>query len=287
MNDALIIHHPPAGLRVSISPPLSYTIVRKALKRAARRLLLLLCDWRYQIVAGEGGCFFHNNPYLGRARKNIHRGAGRGTMESYGWRGQGSSNQPETGIAQALDYYARYGGELLGARRSDNPLTLTHVRWHDQSGHVYDATHSPEMSGEIDSAEREVWVQLALDLPVAAAGMYGARAPWERLALDQGRAAELLTHLRRSLASRTSGNSNNPAQWASGAPSPMMQRPPIQPQPYPPQRSVGNPGWGAGQSPESNSAFPPPSLFQAQPQHQQPPSSLRGAPLPSAGMPGG
>ena len=91
-------------------------------------------------------------------------------MESYGWRGQGSSNQPETGIAQALDYYARYGGELLGARRSDNPLTLTHVRWHDQSGHVYDATHSPETSGDIDSAEREVWVQLALDLPVAAAG---------------------------------------------------------------------------------------------------------------------
>ncbi len=208
-------------------------------------------------------------------------------MESYGWRGQGSSNQPETGIAQALDYYARFGGELLGARRSDNPLTLTHVRWHDQSGHVYDATHSPEMSGDIDSAEREVWVQLALDLPIAAAGMYGARAPWEHLALDQGRAAELLTQLRRSLASRTSGNSNNPAQWASGAPMPTMQWPPNQPQPYPPQRPLGNPGWAAGQPPESDGAFPPPSPFQAQPQPQQPPSSQRGAPLPGAGMPGG
>jgi hypothetical protein len=209
-------------------------------------------------------------------------------MESYGWRGQGGPNQPETGIAQALDYYARYGGELLGARRSDNPLTLTHVRWHDQSGHVYDASHSPEMSGEIDSAEREVWVQLALDLPVAAAGMYGARAPWERLALDQGRAAELLTQLRRSLASRTSGSGNNPAPWSSGAPMPMpmptMQRPPNQP--FPPNRPVGNSGWSAGQPPESTSAYPPSSPFQPLPQ-QAPPSSLRGAPLPGAGMPGG
>lgn len=203
-------------------------------------------------------------------------------MESYGWRGQGSSNQPETGIAQALDYFARYGGELLGARRSDNPLTLTHVRWHDQSGHVYDATHSPEMSGEIDTAEREVWVQLALDLPIAAAGMYGARAPWERLALDQGRAAELLTQLRRTLASRTSGSGNNPAQWSSGVPT--MQRPPNPPQPYPPSRPVGNPGWSAGQPPDPNGAFPPPP-FQAQ--SQQPPSALRGGPLPGAAMPGG
>ncbi len=200
-------------------------------------------------------------------------------MESYGWRGQGGPNQPETGIAQALDYYARYGGELLGARRSDNPLTLTHVRWHDQSGHVYDAAHSPEMNGDIDSAEREVWVQLALDLPVAAAGMYGARAPWERLALDQGRATELLTQLRRSLASRTSGSGNNPTQWASGTP--MPQRPPNQP--YPPNRPVGNPGWSTGQPPEPGGAFQP--SFQAQP--QQPPSSLRGGTFSGAAMPGG
>ena len=208
-------------------------------------------------------------------------------MESYGWRGQGSSNQPETGIAQALDYFARYGGELLGARRSDNPLTLTHVRWRDQSGHVYDATHSPEMGGEIDSAEREIWVQLALDLPVAAAGMFGARAPWERLALDQERAAELLTQLRRSLASRSSGSGNNPAQWSSGAPimQPMMQRPPNPPQPYPSNRPVGNPGWSMGQPPEPNGAFPPPP-YQAQ--SQQPPASFRGGPpLPGAAMPGG
>jgi hypothetical protein len=204
-------------------------------------------------------------------------------MDSYGWKGQGSSSQPETGIAQALDYYARYGGELLGARRSDNPLTLTHVRWHDQSGHVFDAAHSPEMNGDIDSAEREVWVQLALDLPIAAAGMYGARAPWERLTLDPERAAELLTQLRRSLASRSSGSGNNAGQWSSGMP---MTQPMPQPmprrhhnqQPYPPNRPVGNPGWNAGQPPETSSAFSPPY----QPQ-QPPPSPPRGAPAPGPG----
>ncbi len=194
-------------------------------------------------------------------------------MDSFGWKGQGSSSQPETGIAQVLDYYARYGGELLGARRSDNPLTLTHVRWHDQSGHVFDASHSPEMSGDIDSAEREVWVQLALDLPIAAAGMYGARAPWERLALDQERAGELLNQLRRSLASRTSGNSNNPAQWTPGAPPPQR----LPNQPAPPNRPVVNPGWG--QPMDSSGAYPPP--FQAQSQQpQQPQFPLHSAPPP-------
>lgn len=208
-------------------------------------------------------------------------------MEAYGWRGQGSPSQPDTGIAQVLEYFARYGGELLGARRSDNPLTLTHVRWHDQSGHVFDASHSPEMDGDIDAAEREVWVQLALDLPITAAGLYGARAPWEHLALNQERAAELLHQLRRSLSSRASGNSNNSANWAPGQPSP--QRPPNQA--YPPNRPGSNVGWGMGQSPDSGGAFSPPIPPQAQQRNSgQPSSPLRGAPPPQGGgmhgMPG-
>ncbi len=200
-------------------------------------------------------------------------------MEAYGWNGQGSSNQPETGIAQVLDYFARYGGELLGARRSDNPLTLTHVRWHDQSGHVLDASHSPETSGDIDAAEREVWVQLALDLPIAAAGMYGSRAPWERLALNPERASELLAQLRRSLSSRTSGNSNNPGQWSPGAP--MPQRPPNPPmQPFfaqpqqPPQQpqppAAGHPPFPLRSAPPQPGAMPGASAFVPRPSGEAP-----------------
>jgi hypothetical protein len=199
-------------------------------------------------------------------------------MDEHGWRGQGGPSQPDTGIAQALAYYVRYGGELLGARRSDNPLTLTHVRWHDQAGHVLDAIHSPEMDGAVDAAEREVWVQLALDLPIAAAGMYGARAPWERLALGQDRAAELYNQLRRSLSSRVSGNSNNPARWSPGP-----GAPPQQANSASPNRPGFNGGWNGGQPAVPSGTYPPPfprqAPFQQQPSFQgvAPGASARGS----------
>ena len=207
-------------------------------------------------------------------------------MDEHGWRGQGSSNQPDTGIAQVLAYFSRYGGEVLGARRSDNPLTLTHVRWHDQSGHVLDASHSPESDGDVDAAEREVWVQLALDLPIAAAGMYGPRAPWEHLALNPERAAELLNQLRRSLASRSSGNSNNPAQWAPG---PAMQQQPASPG-FAPNRSGFNGGWNGGQPAAPIGTYPPPFQQSApqQPVPAQPVFPPRSPQMPpTGGMPGG
>ena len=206
-------------------------------------------------------------------------------MDEHGWRGQGSSNQPDTGIAQVLAYFSRYGGELLGARRSDNPLTLTHVRWHDQSGHVLDASHSPEADGDVEAAEREVWVQLALDLPIAAAGMYGPRAPWEHLALNPERAAELLNQLRRSLASRSSGNSNNPAQWSPG---PAMQQQPAMPG-FAPNRSGFNGAWNGGSPAAPVGTYPPP-FQQSMPQQPAPvqpvfpPRSSQMAP--AGGMPG-
>ncbi|MGE5335500.1 MAG: hypothetical protein ACM3N4_12425 [Nitrososphaerota archaeon] len=210
-------------------------------------------------------------------------------MDEHGWRGQGSPNQPDTGIAQVLGYYARYGGELLGARRSDNPLTLTHVRWHDQSGHVLDASHLPEMDGDIDTAEREVWVQLALDLPIAAAGMYGARAPWEHLALNQGRAAELLNQLHRSLSSRTSGNSNNPARWSQGYAAPQAPAN----QAYGPQNPGFNGGWNANQAATPGGPFSPPQSLYPPPVAQQPPAPSQqpfppygGQPPQSGGMSG-
>lgn len=202
-------------------------------------------------------------------------------MDEHGWRGQGGPSQPDTGIAQALAYYVRYGGELLGARRSDNPLTLTHVRWHDQAGHVLDAIHSPEMDGAVDAAEREVWVQLALDLPIAAAGMYGARAPWERLALGQDRAAELYNQLRRSLSSRVSGasNSNNPAHWSPGP-----GAPPQQANPASPNRPGFNGGWNGGQPAVPSGTYPPPFPRQGPFQQQAPfqPPSFQGAAAPGA-----
>ncbi len=193
-------------------------------------------------------------------------------MDEHGWRGQGSPNQPDTGIAQVLAYYSRYGGELLGARRSDNPLTLTHVRWRDQSGHVFDAVHSPEMDGGIDAAEREVWVQLALDLPIAAAGMFGPRAPWERLAMEPDRAAEMLNQLRRSLASRPSHNNNHQAQWSPGAYTPQPPTPSHQA--YPVNRPGFTPGWGGGGGqPAAPAGTFPPTFQPVQPyqQVQQPP----------------
>lgn len=235
-------------------------------------------------------------------------------MGELGWRGQGGPSQPETGIEQVLAYYARYGGELLGARRSDNPLTLTHVRWHDQAGHVLDASHSPERDGDVDSAEREVWVQLALDLPIAAAGMYGAQAPWEHLALNQGRAAEMLDQLRRSLSSRSSGNSNNPPPWSGGqtpqapyAPAhhahpsnrPMPNMPNMPHMPAAP--NAPNMGWNASQpaAPAGmGGGYPPPypqPAVQPQPQPQPQPSypmrggqgqAPQGGPQ-GNGMPGG
>ena len=221
-------------------------------------------------------------------------------MDDYGWRGQGGPSQPETGIEQVLAYYARYGGELLGARRSDNPLTLTHVRWHDQAGHVLDASHSPERDGDVDVAEREIWVQLALDLPIAAAGMFGAQAPWEHLALNQDRAAEMLNQLRRSLSSRTSGNSNNPAPWSGGAQAP--QPPGYQAhqahQAHPSSRPISpgpnapNMGWNASQPAAPGAlggAYPQPYPQPAAPQPPTQPSyPMRGAPVPQgSGLPGG
>lgn len=234
-------------------------------------------------------------------------------MGELGWRGQGGPSQPETGIEQVLAYYARYGGELLGARRSDNPLTLTHVRWHDQAGHILDASHSPERDGDVDAAEREVWVQLALDLPIAAAGMYGAQAPWEHLALNQNRAAEMLDHLRRSLSSRSSGNSNNPAPWFGGQ-APQAPQAPYAPahQAHPSNRPMPNMpnipnmpaapnapniGWNASQpaSPAGmGGGYPPPPYSQpvGQPQPQPQPSyPMRGGQAPQgsaqgSGMPG-
>ncbi len=226
-------------------------------------------------------------------------------MGEFGWRGQGGPSQPETGIEQVLTYYARYGGELLGARRSDNPLTLTHVRWHDQAGHVLDATHSPERDGDVDVAEREVWVQLALDLPIAAAGMYGAQAPWEHLALNQDRAAEMLNQLRRSLASRSSGNSNNPAPWLAGsqgqqgqqgqqAPHGYPSNRPMNPAPNapnPPNMGMGpNMGWNASQpaSPMGSGFAPPYPQQGGQPPQAPPPSFPMRGPQPpqESGLPG-
>jgi len=230
-------------------------------------------------------------------------------MGELGWRGQGGPSQPETGIEQVLAYYSRYGGELLGARRSDNPLTLTHVRWHDQAGHVLDASHSPERDGDVDASEREIWVQLALDLPIAAAGMYGAQAPWEHLALNQERAVEMLNQLRRSLASRSSGNSNNPAPW-SGAQPPLAPQAPQAPytpvhQAHPSNRPIPNMpntpnmgpnmGWNASQpaGPAGmGGGYPPPYPQPAAQPQPQPSYPMRGGQSPQvgaqgSGMPGG
>lgn len=126
-------------------------------------------------------------------------------MADGGW-GYGGPNQPETGVSQVLAGYAARGGQLLGARRwSDNPLTLTHLRWVGPDGFTVEAQRRPEHEATMLPEEREIWVQLALHCPVSAAPPTSRdNAAWLQIGVEPGRVAELLRALQRARASTAS-----------------------------------------------------------------------------------
>ncbi len=164
---------------------------------------------------------------------------------------------PDTGIFELLHAYATQGGHLFGARRSaENPLTLTHVRWQSPTGTILEAVRSPD-SGDLGSTEeRDVWVQLALQLPQSLRQM-GPEAPWLPFSVSQQQA---MIWVRMGRQSQTSwpARGAGPSSWgpsASPYPPPVptppgglsgaASLPPIQRMPgSPPGESTPPGGWG-------------------------------------------
>ena len=89
-------------------------------------------------------------------------------MANVGW-GSGGPAESDTGILQALLAFVSQGGQLFGARRwTENPLTLTHVRWQGPSSMTVDAFRDPLRDTSLSAEERDVWIELALDLSPSA-----------------------------------------------------------------------------------------------------------------------
>lgn len=130
---------------------------------------------------------------------------------------QGSARWTETGIARVLSAYAVHGGQLFGARRSaENPLTLTHVRWRALGGNTVEAVRAPS-EDELDAAERDAWVQLAIHLSIdLKSEPAGPNAAWVALALPQGQAAMLAEQVERASAQRKTQQRSASAAPPSG-----------------------------------------------------------------------
>ncbi|MBF6589985.1 MAG: hypothetical protein IVW57_05565 [Ktedonobacterales bacterium] len=147
-------------------------------------------------------------------------------MAENSW-GHGGPVQPETGIGQVLAGYAARGGHLLGARRwPDNPLTMTHARWHGPDGFILDAVRRPNDDEVISPEEREVWVQLALHCSMAVAPSDRPNeAPWLAIEIEPARVSELVRLLQRARANAWSGGptsgspyAGSPAHYPSAGP---------------------------------------------------------------------
>ncbi len=107
-----------------------------------------------------------------------------------------------TGIAEVLEAYSTYGGQLMGARRwAQNPLTLTHVRWMGPRGAQVDAVRAPERDATLDDVELQVWIELALDFPAMHPSAINSEATWLTLNMSPQQAASLAVRLARALAS--------------------------------------------------------------------------------------
>jgi hypothetical protein len=104
-------------------------------------------------------------------------------------RGQGGLTDvnSETGLAEVLQAYLTYGGQLGGARRlADNPLALTHVRWLGPAGQFLDAVRRPVDEVALSPAEREAWLRLALHYPETPMPIpSGPNAPWLPLTIER------------------------------------------------------------------------------------------------------
>jgi len=153
-----------------------------------------------------------------------------------------------TGLAEVLESYATRGGQLLGSRRwSENPLTLTHVRWQGAQGVGMEAVRRPDDDGDLSPDERDVWVQLALGFPATYMGPSSWDAPWVPLAVSPEVAGRMAVRVPRSWPGmRPSGA--DPRSFGAGT--------------YPPHHPPAAPPYGAippaiGANPPAPPAYPP------------------------------
>jgi hypothetical protein len=125
-----------------------------------------------------------------------------------------------TGLAELLSAFVAHGGQMAGSRRwAENPLALTHVRWHGPAGQMLDAARHPGDAGWLTQGERDAWVQLALHYPATSQPTpSGPSAPWVPLDLDRGQAQGLLTAMARSQPSSNATPSWGRASYNSPAP---------------------------------------------------------------------
>lgn len=109
-------------------------------------------------------------------------------MANAGW-GYGRPAETDTGILHVLTGYVTQGGQLYGARRwAENPLTLTHVRWQGPGGASAEAFRRPDMDDNGSDGERQVWVQLALNMPASYEASPDGESPWLPLAVAREQA---------------------------------------------------------------------------------------------------
>jgi hypothetical protein len=144
--------------------------------------------------------------------------------------GQGGSAETDTGILEVLVAFVAQGGQLYGARRwEENPLTLTHVRWHGPSGGLLDAFRQPGSTVSSDDVESNVWVQLALTFPSSHPSAAGIDAPWLPLSINPATASQWVHQLRQSVGQRRSRLSTPTRQtFTPGASMPAMDSRPAE-----------------------------------------------------------
>lgn len=136
--------------------------------------------------------------------------------------GYSSSRSHDRGvsIATVLIAYGQQGGALYAAyRMPDNPLVISHVRWHGDSGEVIDAQHHSDRAHDLPREEREAWAQIALGSATNRADSGGPDAPWLPVRLERERAFELGMRAQRAQrASQQSMSSPTSPPPISGAP---------------------------------------------------------------------
>jgi hypothetical protein len=163
-------------------------------------------------------------------------------------RGYGRAGERDTGVSQVLQAFAAQGGQLFGARRwSENPLTLTHVRWVGPAGMVLDGVREPEDDDRTLPEERDVWVQLALHFPSAHPSPAGPNAPWLPLEVDRTQAGEWAQALHQALRARLFGSQSGGSRQGQSYPQGQSSR-------YP--AAAGSSPWRV---PGSAPSSPPPS----------------------------
>lgn len=132
-------------------------------------------------------------------------------MAQSGW-GQGRSAEADAGLLDVLTALVSQGGALYGARRlADSPLTLTDVRWQGAGGTMMDASRRNPTENDEPNAEREVWVQLALNCPIPRPPQ-AQESPWQPIAVTREAAMGWVSSLRheREQARRASSASYGP-----------------------------------------------------------------------------